>query len=52
VHVILEADKRAGLLRAGGDAYGRFAVTHEQAVGTDWTATINQWMSQVSGSRW
>ena len=26
LHVILEADKRAGLLRAGGDAYGRFAV--------------------------
>ncbi|SFR28794.1 sporulation-control protein [Lentzea waywayandensis] len=52
LHVILEADKRAGLLRAGGDAYGRFAVSHQQAVGTDWTATINQWMSQVSGSRW
>ncbi|WP_436497529.1 sporulation protein [Actinokineospora sp. HUAS TT18] len=51
VAVVLEADKRAGLFQAGGDVYGRFQVSHEEAQHTDWTGKISQWLSQVSSRR-
>ncbi|GGP75054.1 sporulation protein [Saccharothrix coeruleofusca] len=46
--VVLEADKRGGLLHSGGDAFGRFHVSHQDAAGTDWVSAINQWMTQVA----
>ncbi|CRK57448.1 Sporulation control protein Spo0M [Alloactinosynnema sp. L-07] len=49
--VVLEADKRAGLFRSGGDVFGRFQVSHEESERTDWTARIGEWLSQVSSRR-
>jgi len=46
--VVLEADKRGGLFRAGGDTYGRFHLTHDDALRTDWAAHLNAWLAQVS----
>ncbi|MBB5959552.1 sporulation-control protein [Saccharothrix tamanrassetensis] len=46
--VVLEADKRGGVFSAGGDAFGRFQVSHQDAVRTDWAAAINQWLVQVA----
>ncbi|MGW5054136.1 sporulation protein [Actinokineospora sp. NPDC004072] len=49
--VVLEADKRGGLLTQGGDVYGRFAVGHAEAERTDWTARIGEWLTQTAGRR-
>ncbi|MDQ1294193.1 MAG: sporulation-control protein [Actinomycetota bacterium] len=46
--VVLEADKRGGLFQAGGDAYGRFHLSHEEALQADWAAHLNSWLAQVS----
>ncbi|MFD7659497.1 sporulation protein [Actinosynnema sp. NPDC059797] len=46
--VVLEADKRGGLFSSGGDSFGRFHVSHQDALGTDWAAAINQWLVQIS----
>ncbi|XVV00887.1 sporulation protein [Actinosynnema sp. CA-248983] len=46
--VVLEADKRGGLFSSGGDAFGRFHVTHADALNTDWASAINQWLAQVA----
>ncbi|MFE0155578.1 sporulation protein [Nonomuraea sp. NPDC059007] len=47
LEVILEADKRSGRF-GGGDAVGRFTVTHEQALHTDWASEIDRWMNSLS----
>jgi sporulation-control protein len=44
--VILEADKRGGLLRAGADSFGRFHVTHEDT--PDWTSMIGEWLTETA----
>ncbi|WP_309112553.1 sporulation protein [Saccharothrix sp.] len=46
--VVLEADKRGGLFSSGGDAFGRFHVSHQDALNTDWASAINQWLAQVA----
>ncbi|HEY0638360.1 MAG TPA: sporulation protein [Pseudonocardiaceae bacterium] len=51
LYIVLEADKRAGLLRAGGDAFGRFQMSHHEAEKADWAAMINSWLEQVIGRR-
>ncbi|MEU7524414.1 sporulation protein [Saccharothrix sp. NPDC042600] len=48
--VVLEADKRGGLFQSGGDAFGRFHVTHDDALRTDWASAINQWLTQVAAA--
>ncbi|MGQ0778160.1 MAG: sporulation protein [Pseudonocardiales bacterium] len=45
--VVLEADKRGGFFSSGQDVFGRFHVTHEQAMATDWTAELSGWLQQV-----
>ncbi|GAB3738218.1 sporulation protein [Amycolatopsis oliviviridis] len=48
--VVLEADKRGGMFRSGGDAFGRFHVSHEEALRTDWAAAIDGWLAKVAES--
>ncbi|AUI63940.1 SpoOM family protein [Amycolatopsis sp. BJA-103] len=48
--VILEADKRGGMFRSGGDTFGRFHVSHEEALRTDWAAAIDGWLAKVAES--
>lgn len=48
VDVILEFDKRGGLLAPGHDAYGRFRVAHADAESTDWTAVVQRWVSEAT----
>ncbi|GAA4051791.1 sporulation protein [Nonomuraea soli] len=45
--VVLEADKRAGRY-GGGDAIGRFDLSHEQALQLDWASEIGRWLSGLS----
>lgn len=49
LHVVLEADKRAGLMRRGGDVFGHFHMSHQDAERADWAPTINGWLTQVAG---
>lgn len=51
LYVVLEADRRGGLLSAGGDSYGRFRMTHDDATRSDWTGPLSQWLDQVSRRR-
>ena len=46
--VVLEADKRGGMFSSGGDSFGRFHVSHQDAMQTDWAGAIDQWLAQVS----
>ncbi|MCE6999922.1 sporulation protein [Saccharothrix sp. S26] len=51
LYVVLEADRRGGLFRAGGDTFGHFAMSHDEVIRTDWAALLHQWMDQVAGRR-
>jgi sporulation-control protein len=42
--VILEADQRG----RGGDTFGRFHLTHEDAERADWTTMIDDWLTQAA----
>ncbi|GAA3102495.1 sporulation protein [Streptosporangium carneum] len=44
--VILEADKRGG--HGGGDSFGHFQVSHEQALATDWAGEITAWLDGLA----
>jgi sporulation-control protein len=46
--VVLEADKRGGLFRQGGDSFGRFHMTHEDAERADWTSLIGDWLATAA----
>ncbi|TDC67473.1 sporulation protein [Actinomadura sp. GC306] len=46
--VVLEADKRGGLFTSGGDAFGRFQVSHAEALQLDWAAEISGWLHAVA----
>jgi len=46
--VVLEADKRRGLFRSGGDQFGRFHARLDEAMHIDWVGNINQWLAQVA----
>jgi sporulation-control protein len=43
LQVVLEADQH------GGDLFGRFRVSHQEALVTDWASAINGWLAQVAG---
>ncbi|MEU0568059.1 sporulation protein [Nonomuraea sp. NPDC005983] len=47
LEVVLEADKRAGRY-SSGDAIGRFHVSHEDALRTDWPSEIDRWLAGLS----
>ncbi|MGY0489928.1 sporulation protein [Streptomyces sp. WG-D5] len=47
VEVILEADKRGGLLSGGHDALTRFGVAHEDAGRQDWNAVVEGWVREL-----
>jgi sporulation-control protein len=49
--VILEMDKKPGLFTEGSDSYRAFRVGHADFQDTDWTAYLNQWLSEVGGKR-
>ncbi|MET7334961.1 sporulation protein [Nonomuraea sp. NPDC005650] len=46
LEVVLEADKRAG--RYSGDAIGRFTISHEDALRTDWPSEIDRWLAGLT----
>ena len=49
--VILEFDKRGGLLREGRDTYARHRVSHDGVAGVDWVSVVGGWVRQaVPGS--
>lgn len=48
MEVILEADKRGGLFRAGGDVVHRYMVTHQDAGQRDWTAEAGSWVQAMA----
>ncbi len=48
LHVVLEADKRGGLFRQGGDTFGRFSTTHVEAGNQDWAGLVGQWLEQAA----
>ncbi|QIZ38457.1 sporulation protein [Saccharopolyspora sp. ASAGF58] len=49
--VVLEADKRGGFFAPSQDAFGRFHVTHEEALTTDWAGQIHGWLEQAAERR-
>lgn len=51
LHVVLEADKRAGLFRAGGDSFGRFVMSHQDSERADWAGIVGSWLDQLAGRR-
>jgi sporulation-control protein len=51
VEVIFEFDKRGGLFLSGHDTVNRFSVDHASADRIDWTAQVDGWMRQATGSR-
>jgi sporulation-control protein len=46
--VVLEADKRSGLFRPGGDTFGRFQLSHAEAEQAGWTSLIGDWLAQAA----
>ncbi|MGV9303788.1 MULTISPECIES: sporulation protein [unclassified Nonomuraea] len=46
LEVVLEADKRAG--RYSGDSIGRFTISHDDAMRTDWPSEIGRWLAGLS----
>jgi sporulation-control protein len=47
LYVILEADKRGGLLRSGKDSFGHFAMPHKDAEQADWANLIGSWLTET-----
>jgi sporulation-control protein len=47
--VILEADRRGNMFSEGEDVFGRFHVTHEEAVHTVWEHELERWLGAVAG---
>ncbi|WP_062347075.1 sporulation protein [Herbidospora yilanensis] len=46
LEIILEADKRGG--GYSGDAVGRFQLSHDQVLHTDWASEIDRWLHGLS----
>ncbi|MEU5690837.1 sporulation protein [Actinosynnema sp. NPDC020468] len=46
--VVLEADRRGGAFSSGGDSFGRFVVSHQDALHTDWAGAVGQWLSRIA----
>ncbi|GLZ38811.1 sporulation protein [Actinokineospora sp. NBRC 105648] len=47
--VVLEADRKSGFFREGGDVFGRFHSSHHDAERTDWRQVVEQWLGQAAG---
>ncbi|CAM5698597.1 hypothetical protein SALBM135S_02030 [Streptomyces alboniger] len=47
MEVVLEADKRGGLLSEGHDAVTRFTVGHEGVAHQDWNTLVDGWVGQL-----
>ena len=47
MEVILEFDKRGGLLREGRDTYARHRVEYGEVAGVDWVSVVEGWVHQV-----
>ncbi len=47
MEVILEFDKRGGLLSEGRDSYARHRVEHDDVPGTDWVSLVEGWVHQA-----
>ncbi|MEV7103643.1 sporulation protein [Streptomyces atroolivaceus] len=47
LEVVLEADKRGGLLSGGSDALSRFAVGHHEVRGRDWVTEVDGWIQEL-----
>jgi sporulation-control protein len=43
--IVLEADNRGGFFTPSRDTYGRWQVTHEDALQRDWAAELNAWLT-------
>jgi sporulation-control protein len=48
LYVVLEADRRGGMFSSGGDAFGHFRLSHQEAQVADWASSINGWLAQVA----
>ncbi|MBP2328507.1 sporulation-control protein [Kibdelosporangium banguiense] len=48
LYVVLDADKHSGAFSSGGDTSGWHRVSHQEALGTDWTAAISGWLTQAA----
>jgi sporulation-control protein len=51
VDVILEFDKRGGLLSSGSDATSHFQVGHHDADSVDWAQQVDGWVRQAAQRR-
>lgn len=43
--IVLEADNRGGFFTASHDSYGRWYVTHDEALQRNWVAELDQWLN-------
>ena len=46
--IIVEFDKRGGVLSTGHDAFSHFTVAHAEVDRIDWAAHVNAWMQQAT----
>jgi sporulation-control protein len=51
LRVVLEIDKRGGLLTSGHDAFGRFDVDYGTVEQIDWPAQLDAWLRQSARRR-
>ncbi|MFI2614450.1 sporulation protein [Streptomyces sp. NPDC018584] len=49
--VVLEMDKKPGIFSEGSDSFRSFKVGLNDFQGTDWSAYLNEWLSQVGSKR-
>ncbi|MFJ9177578.1 sporulation protein [Streptomyces sp. NPDC102360] len=49
--VVLEMDKKPGLFSEGSDTFRSFVAGHHDFQGTDWSAYLHQWLSEVGSKR-
>ncbi|MGR6997124.1 sporulation protein [Yinghuangia aomiensis] len=49
--VILEIDKKGGMLSDGSDAYRHFTIDHAAIGQTDWAAYLHGWLHEVGSRR-
>ncbi|MFG2312296.1 sporulation protein [Streptomyces sp. NPDC048566] len=45
--IVLEADKRGGLLTSGHDALTHFTVGHDESAARDWNTEVDGWIGQL-----
>jgi sporulation-control protein len=51
LQVVLEIDKRGGLLTEGHDAFGSFTVDYASAERTDWASELDGWLQRSAQRR-